>query len=157
MPRAPFQVLVFPFRRLAPTDEYRVEFALFKRRLEGYWQPIAGGGEDEEMPVESARREAAEEGGILPSREFFMLDTVTRIPAYFFRDRSLWSQNVYVIPNYCFAVELDTEDFTLSAEHTEFKWCGFDKAYELLYWEDNRTGLWELNERLINEDLPQPL
>ena len=157
MPRAPFQVLVFPFRRLASADEHRVEFALFKRRSDGYWQPIAGGGEDEEFPLESARREADEEGGILPSKKFFMLDTVTRIPAYFFRDRSIWPQSVYVIPNYCFAVELDTDCLTLSVEHTEFLWCGFERAYRLLYWEDNRTALWELNERLINDDLPQPL
>ena len=37
MPRAPFQVLVFPFRRL---EEGEFEYAVFKRADEGYWQAI---------------------------------------------------------------------------------------------------------------------
>ena len=39
--RAPFQVLVIPYRR----DQTGVRFALLKRRDAGYWQFVVGGGE----------------------------------------------------------------------------------------------------------------
>ena len=62
MARAPFQVLVFPYRY---TPEEEIEYAVFFRispRYGGVWQAIAGGGEDDETPLEAAKREAFEEG-----------------------------------------------------------------------------------------------
>ena len=47
MPRAPFQVHGFPFRNSAGGG---FEYAVFRRADEGYWQAIAGGGEDDESP-----------------------------------------------------------------------------------------------------------
>ena len=41
MPRAPFQVLVLPYRR---GDDGAYEFALFRRADASLWQGIAGGG-----------------------------------------------------------------------------------------------------------------
>ena len=58
MARAPFQVLVYPYRK---TREDGLEYALLKRSDAGYWQGIAGGGEDNETLLEAARREAYEE------------------------------------------------------------------------------------------------
>lgn len=55
MPRAPFQVLVYPYRRL---EGGLVNYALFRRSDAGWWQGIAGGGEGRESPEEAARREA---------------------------------------------------------------------------------------------------
>lgn len=52
MPRAPFQVLVFPYRKNL-LDQF--EFALLLRADEGFWQGIAGGGEDSETPLEAAK------------------------------------------------------------------------------------------------------
>ena len=46
--RAPFQVIVFPFRKIAPDA---IEYAIFYRRTPNqgdFWQAISGGGEDEE-------------------------------------------------------------------------------------------------------------
>lgn len=154
MPRAPFQVLVFPFRRMT---EGSFEFAVFKRADAGYWQAIAGGGEDDEKPIEAARREANEEAEIPSEFGYYHLDSVAHIPTYFFEERSSWPKNTYVIPNHCFAVELPKMDIVLSHEHSEFRWVPFHEGVKLLYWEDNRTALWELNQRLINDDLPQPL
>ncbi|MDX9955097.1 MAG: NUDIX domain-containing protein, partial [Anaerolineae bacterium] len=61
MARAPFQVLVYPYRRKL---DGQIEIALLKRADAGYWQGIAGGGEDPESPLEAARRETYEESGI---------------------------------------------------------------------------------------------
>lgn len=53
MARAPFQVLILPFRQAADGDwQYGV-----LRRSDEYWQGIAGGGEDGEAPLEAAMRE----------------------------------------------------------------------------------------------------
>ena len=158
MPRAPFQVLVFPFRRL---EEGEFEYAVFKRADEGYWQAIAGGGEDDEKPIEAARREAHEEAEISPESSYYPLDSLAHIPTYFFEERSSWPKSTYVIPNHCFAVELPKSDpkidLVLSHEHSEFRWGAFKEGVKLLYWEDNKTALWGLNERLLNGDLPQPV
>src|ERR1043166_774438 len=67
MGRAPFQVLVFPYRRsVAGTFEY----AIFRRTDLGVWQAIAGGGEGDERPEATAAREAYEEAGIPSSAPF---------------------------------------------------------------------------------------
>jgi dihydroneopterin triphosphate diphosphatase len=67
MTRAPFQVLIYPYRRI---QEDRFEYAIFKRADEGFWQGISGGGEDGESPLEAARREAFEEAGLAPDLDF---------------------------------------------------------------------------------------
>jgi hypothetical protein len=51
MARAPFQVLVYPYRK---NSNEQIEYALMKRSNEGFWQGIAGGGEDNEKPLEAA-------------------------------------------------------------------------------------------------------
>ena len=86
MARAPFQVLVYPYRK-CHDDKY--EYALLKRSDAGYWQAIAGGGEDNETPLEAAKREAYEEAGIATNSDFLQLDTVEPIPVTEFRDSYL--------------------------------------------------------------------
>jgi dATP pyrophosphohydrolase len=51
-------VLVFPYR-VAP--DRTIEVAVFQRANGGYWQGIAGGGDEGETPERAARREASEE------------------------------------------------------------------------------------------------
>ncbi|MCD1216844.1 NUDIX pyrophosphatase, partial [Vibrio cholerae] len=36
----------------------------------------------------------------------------------------------------------------LSNEHTNFRWCGFQEASELLKYDSNKIALWELEQRL---------
>lgn len=51
MSRASYQVLVIPYHLGASG---RLEFAIFRRADSGYWQGIAGGGEEGETPLETA-------------------------------------------------------------------------------------------------------
>lgn len=74
--RAPFQVLVLPYRIKGSNFEY----AILKRADLHYWQGIAGGGEDEETPLEAARREVFEETGLSESSKLMMLDSITSLP-----------------------------------------------------------------------------
>jgi dATP pyrophosphohydrolase len=58
MARAPFQVLVLPYRR---RPDGALEYALFQRADSGVWQAIAGGGENLETPEAAAARERLRE------------------------------------------------------------------------------------------------
>jgi dATP pyrophosphohydrolase len=145
MPRAPFQVLVYPYHK---TENGQIEYALMKRSDKGYWQAIAGGGEDEEKPLEAAKREAYEEAGILSTSKFIQLDTVEPIPVTEFRDSHIWGDNVYVIPQYCFGVTSQKIQIVISYEHTEYRWLSYEEAYKLIKFDGNKTALWELDKRL---------
>lgn len=145
MARAPFQVLVYPYRR---TAEAEFEFALFRRADGGWWQGIAGGGEDGETPLDAARREADEEAGLPPDLPVVGLSTVQSVPVTEFRDSHLWGEEVYVIPQYSFGILAQEAEIALSREHTEVRWMSYDEARRLLQYDGDRTALWELRQRL---------
>ena len=148
--RCPYQILVLPFIRISNKNP---EFCIFKRADASYWQGIAGGGEEKELPLQAAEREIFEESGISNTAKLFQLETISSIPVHYFTDREAWKENKYVIPNYCFAIEAFSYSITLSDEHSEYKWVNYQEARKLLYWDNNKTALWELNERIKNNDL----
>ncbi len=143
MPRAPFQILVFPFRYTAEG----IRYALFERR-EGFWQGIAGGGENDETPEQAARREAFEEGGIAVGSDLVPLDSTASIPVIHFRDHHLWGPDRHVIPEYSFGLRMEEGHIRLCDEHTACRWLPYQEAYDRLRFDSNRTALWELNRRL---------
>ncbi len=147
MARANFQVLVIPY--IIKEDE--VKYGMFLRRDMNVWQFIAGGGEDDETPLEAARREANEEAAIPYDSCYYALDTCCSIPVDFFRkeDRERWGNNCFVIPEHCFAVKMESEDIKLSHEHLEFKWMTYEEARTLLRFDSNRTALGELRARIV--------
>lgn len=57
--RAPYQVLIFLYKKV---DEEFL-YAIFKREDLSFWQAIAGGGEEGETLIETAKRETFEETG----------------------------------------------------------------------------------------------
>jgi dATP pyrophosphohydrolase len=146
MARAPFQILVLPYR---VADDGSVEYAVFRRTDLGWWQGIAGGGEDDETPIQAARRESYEEAGIPRESDFFKLDSQSTIPVVGVCGFA-WGEDVLVIPQYCFGVRVDGVKLILSNEHTEYRWLPYDKAHKLLKWDNNRTALWELNHRITH-------
>lgn len=145
--RAPYQVLVFPYYK----GKKGVQYAIFNRSDVDYdyWQGIAGGGEDGETIIESAIREAWEEGGIPMDSPYMKLDTVNPIPAEEFVDSFHWGENVYVINENCYGVEIINKQLKLSDEHKEYKWMNYNDAISCLRWDGNKTALWELNKRLM--------
>jgi dATP pyrophosphohydrolase len=148
MTRAPFQVLVFPFYLHKGEPLY----AIFKRsqKTGGYWQAIAGGGENNETPLQAAKREAEEEAGIGPEVEFLRLDSSATVPVVKVCGFK-WGLNVLVIPEYCFGARLSTQHILLSNEHTEHRWVPYGEAHEMLHWESNKNALWELDYRLRHD------
>ena len=144
MPRAPFQVLVLPYRQAAGS----LEFAVLSRADYPFWQGIAGGGEGRETPLEAAKREAQEEAGIPTEARFIELQAVCSVPVYMFRDSDSWGDELYVIPEYSFGVECTGCHIALSDEHSELQWLSFSQAHKRLTYDSNRTALWELHQRV---------
>lgn len=145
--RAPFQILAIPYRMVDGTPIYCV----FHRSDHGQWQFIAGGGEDQETPSEAAVREISEEGGV-NAAQVIALTSMCYIRADIFPKRHQygWPQDLYVLPEYAFGFEC-TEDIKLSHEHTECVWLSFEEVHAKLKWDSNRTALYELHCRLLNQ------
>lgn len=152
MARLPYQVLIYPYY----LAEDRIEYAIFRRRDNGIWQTVAGGGEGAETPLEAARREAYEEAGIPAEAEFLQLDTVEPIPAVEFKSHVLWGESVYIIPQYCFGVHALERLIHPCCEHTECHWLAYEDAMQRIHYDGNRTALWELNARLTGARPPFP-
>ncbi len=145
MARAPFQVLVYPYRKVGNGE---FEYALLKRSDAGYWQGVAGGGEDNETPLAAAKRETREESGLPEHLAFLQLDTVCPNPVTEFRDSYLWGDDVYVIPQYFFGVQADQQTIVLSHEHTAYRWLNYAEALSLMQYDGNKIALWELDRKL---------
>ena len=142
--RAAFQILAVPYRIPGGAPFYCV----FRRSDSGHWQFIAGGGEDDETPLEAAQREVFEECGAR-SGEWMELKSLSYIPAAAVaeNERRHWGKGTYVIPEYAFGFEC-RENIVLSHEHTEYAWLPYNEIVEKLKWDSNRTAVYELNCRL---------
>ena len=140
--RAPFQVLVLPFR----WNDGILQYAILKVSDGDYWQFVAGGGIDDETPLEAARRECQEETGL--EGTLLPLDSIATIPINQFLSSDRWAKNIFVIPEHTFGVEVLEGEIRLSREHTSYRWVDYDQGWSLLKWDSNRNALWELHQRL---------
>lgn len=145
MARAPLQVLVLLFHR-GPDGRFR--YAVFRRTDCGAWQGIAGGGEDGEVPEQTARREVAEEAGVDSRSEMLALQSRAEIPVTEFAPQHTWPAGLNVVPEFSFAIETTPASVRLSPEHTAVEWLGYEDALGRLEWESNRRALAELHQRL---------
>ena len=128
-------------------------FAVFQRADDPRcWQGISGGAEEGETARQAALREAFEEAGVATDSPIYPLDTVSSLPSDIFSVHPKWGKDVLVCPNYFFAIPF-YGSITLSAEHLDARWCTYPKAYERIYWHDQKTALWELNQRLVRGNL----
>ena len=144
MARAPFNVLVYPYRKVG---EGAFEYALLRRSDAGYWHTVSGGGRDDETPLEAAKRETHEETGISRDSPFLRLDTVMPVPVTAYSDSHLWGEEIYVIPQYSFGVLVEEKRIVLSHEHTEYRWMQYEEAHRLVKYEGSKIALWELDRR----------
>lgn len=145
--RAPIQVLVILYKK--KKDE--ILFCVGLRSSKNIWQFVAGGAEDKETPIEAAIRELSEETGInIKEEDLIVLDSKTTIPVVNVTGTYTWGKDVFVIPEYAFAVDATSFQIKLSNEHTEFKWLEYNKAMDILTYDSNKSALWELNEKLKN-------
>jgi dATP pyrophosphohydrolase len=144
-------VLVLPYlavERESPGPSPGFVYALFRRSDGGYWQGVAGGGEDEESPLEAARRELQEETGLGAEVELLMLDSRTTIPVPGITGSDLFGPDILVVPEHAFGARCVSRGLRLSGEHSEYRWFSYDAAQRALHWDSNKSALWELDQRL---------
>ena len=134
---------MFPFR--FRTDG-KSEFLIGRRSDSDLWQAISGGGEGEETTITAATRELKEETG-LSGTGWIKLDSTCMLPKTMFAGHELWTEHLYVIPEYAFAVQVAQEP-CICEEHAELRWCDYPEAHELLRFDSNKIALWELNLRI---------
>ena len=147
--RLPYQTLTILYRK----DNNKILYSIFYRNSHPIWQFISGGGEDNETPIETVIREIKEETSLIVKKEDVKkLDSQTTIPVLNVTGEYTWGTNIYVIPEYTFAVEIKDIDIKLSDEHKKYKWVKYDEAIKKLRYDSNKTALWELNERLNRKD-----
>ena len=142
--REPYQILSIPYRIVNGIPL----FCIFSRADHSQWQFIAGGGENGETPIEAAIRETREEIGV-ELKNIKQLTCIAYVPAEVIAEskRQHWDKNTYVIPEYSFAFECDSEPL-LSNEHSDYKWLTYDEARKLLKWDSNKIAMYEINCQL---------
>lgn len=142
--RAPFQILAVPYRFI----KGELCFCVFRRSDSNIWQFIAGGGENNEKPLDAAMREIKEETGVV-AEQLTELKSVVFVPAEVVAEnmRTHWDKNIFVIPEYSFAFKCNA-DPTLSREHSEYKWLSYNDARKLLKWDSNKVAMYEIMCRL---------
>ena len=152
MGRLPYQVLVILYRH----DGNSIKYCIFEREIPNHQiQFIAGGGENNETPLQAAMREVYEESGITDV-SFQQLTSICYIPTNVFTEnqRQIWGKDVFVIPEYSYGARVKSDKVTISNEHTGYKWVSYDEAISQLKWDSNKTALYELNCKLALSDMP---
>lgn len=148
--RQPHSVLVFPFRR----TEAEPTFAILRRSDDSNWQCVAGGVEDDESLSVAARRETFEETGFSGS-PLYKLDMASGVGKHWFSASSYWPDDLYIVRKHFFAMDVTSADtgVSLSSEHSKFQWVSYEAAASMLRYDDDKTALWELFQRIQRNDL----
>ncbi len=144
--RAPYQILAIPYRM-----DPDLQYCVFHRSDIDQYQFVAGGGEDDEKPIEAAAREIYEETSV-KAEHIMPLTSMAYIPANVIskKHRVFWPSDTIVIPEYTFGFVCASE-MILSSEHTGLEWMTYDDAMSRLTWDSNKTALYELNCRLLKK------
>ncbi|MEZ4702331.1 MAG: NUDIX domain-containing protein [Rhodothermales bacterium] len=145
MTRTPFQVLVFPYRVV----DQNVQFAVFQHPENANWHGISGKSQELETPIEAAKRESGHEAGLdLGEERFMVLDCVNAVPATQFAGTMTSTGGRFVLPQYCFGVEVGSESLHPSDPGADYRWIGYEEATNMLASDASKTALWELYARL---------
>jgi len=122
---------------------------LLHRRPErgNFWQPITGSIEEGELPLDTARRELAEETGHSGEPEAIDLEQSFMIESHFLEAKYpppiIASETAFAIevaPG--LPVRMD------AAEHDDYGWFTFAEAYERIRWTDDREALEKVESTL---------
>ncbi|MDD5651316.1 MAG: NUDIX domain-containing protein [Candidatus Nanoarchaeia archaeon] len=135
-------------------NKNKYEFLLLKRIPEkgGFWQPPCGGLEKEDKSkLEGCFREIKEETGISKDK---IIKIIENIHSFTMNKHYLTKEPIKPITEYVFAFEVDKNvnvklDSNIYPEHSEYCWVSFDKALNLLKWENNKDSFKKLKEVLL--------
>ena len=112
-----------------------------------WWSSVTGMLEPGETPEAAAHRELLEEAGLTGTltsldftHSFWMDPRILGLPAGELRFNTEVCYHLEVAPDAVVQLALD--------EHTEYRWCRFEEAYDLMMWEGSKAALALLSRRL---------
>lgn len=123
----------------------KYEFLILKRTPEDgdFWQPLTGTLKNGEKLEDCLLRELQEETGI--QKPVSITDEVWRFD---------WRKGENAIIEFVFGIEIDRNaEITLSKdEHSEYKWCSFDEAVEMLGRDNNKKAFQEFKKKFLTNE-----
>jgi len=134
--RLPIQVEAIIFRM----NGNKIEYLLLKRVPEknGFWQPVTGGLEEGETRTDALFREIREETGVKS-----LIRLIDGLYYFEFSDPNPNQEYVYGVE-----ISSSVEIVLDRKEHSEYRWCCFQEALQLLHWKENKEALKKLNTTL---------
>lgn len=139
-----------------------LEFLMIKRATLSYnWQCVTGALKKGESPLECARREIFEETEYNPG-----LITPISFPQEYYAEKEgqgdEWppqelQKRIKDLKVYHFIARIDQrKDPILNpAEHTDWKWCSFETAYEIIQWDVEKKTIRYVYNHLIKNPLKE--
>ena len=161
-------VAVYPIRY----KENTLEFFMIKRATISYnWQCVTGSvGQSlkaldhpkDESPLECAKRELFEETGYIPAliiplnipqesyfdNEVELKELEENFPP---EEQKLLKEITYY--NYIARIDQPQDPVLNPAEHTDWKWCSYEKAYKIIMWAVEKKLIRFVYDYLINNPL----
>lgn len=146
------QVECIVFRK----KKYQIQYLLLKRVPEkgGFWQPPCGGVEKEDSSlIDAAYREIQEEAGISKNEVVRIIENVYE---FTMNKDYLTGKESAPLTEYVFGFEVKPDiivriDGNAYIEHEEFVWVSYEKAIEMLKWDDNKNAFRALHAILAKE------
>lgn len=132
-------------------NKEKIKYLILKRKKHWIgWEFPKGGVEDNEDLIEAVKREAFEECG----QEIFNIKEYDFSGEYFykkkFRDRKGYIGQTFKL----FSGEVKDEKVIFDEkEHSTYKWCSFEEAYETLTHKNQKEALKIVNDFLIKNNL----
>jgi len=107
-------------------------------RHPAFWQPITGGIEKNERPIEACIREVKEEANLLMN-----LEQIKDLNYEF--EISLIEDDLIIKKSLFMCKDVDrTLEIKISEEHDDFMWVKLEDVKEFLFWDSNKNTFKEL-------------
>lgn len=115
-------------------------------RHPAFWQPVTGGIENNESPIEACIREVKEEANLYTNINSIK-DLNYEFEIYLIEDDLVIKKSLFMYKDLDPALEIK-----ISEEHDDFMWVKLEEVREYLFWDSNKNTFKELYKVLANKN-----